>query len=726
MKPKIGYFFWILMLAFALMILIVAAQELTRQNIKGLKKGNKEAVKTFNINNSLSNLVNLSFELEKKITDPINEFTTSQPLTDSLAMLGYHASLLEEMSVNEDVDNGLKKLSNLISRQVETSIVIVQTKGIAVRKSIADLKRLHISDSVFSTALSIQKSLEKELQDTLDNNEIASTQLTAYNRTLAIIAIAAILILCTIIINRHLRQVQLISELETATAAAKQSAMIKEQFLANMSHEIRTPLNAIKGFSRLISQTTLNPEQKQYVTIINNSSDSLVYIVNDILDISKIEAGKLRIEVKDFELNKILQTVEYMFVNAATEKRLQYFQYIDSNIPLRLKGDPERLSQILINLINNGIKFTTEGYVKTIVTLQKEENNTVWIEFKLEDSGIGIPADKLDTIFQRFQQLRTNKENLTQGTGLGLSIVKNLATLMGGYISVSSEYGKGSVFKVILPFEKVIFPGAVNDEMMTLPVYTNKYEGNVLIVEDNKVNQLLLKNILSGFGIATEIVFNGQEALDIITQDKFDLVLLDIQMPVMDGYATIEALRKQKTITTPVVAMTAYATMGEREKCLLAGMNDYITKPVDFAQLIKILDFFLDTQKKSLRQKTFSETVPNDFLLQLAGGDKIIAQSILQEIKTEIPKTIQRLSNISKSKDFSQLRSICHHMVSTFSPMGNETIVMRKINQIGEIDISSHNNKVMFVEELLKDLQLFETELDEKILQLNLSYNPSK
>lgn len=710
------------MLAFGLMILIVSAQVLTRQNINGLKKGNREAVITFTINNRLQELVNLCFELETKVINSGSRTANNQALVDSLTMLGYNASVLEQINLNEETTFRFSRLNRFISQQIESSLRVLQLPPVSGQRSIDSLKKMQLADSVYATALSIQKYLEKDLQTTLNNNTDVSSSLSAYNRTLAIIAIAAVLILCTIIINRHLRQVQLISALEKATETATQSALVKEQFLANMSHEIRTPLNAIKGFSRLISQTKLNREQEQYAAIIEDASGSLIHIVNDILDISKIEAGKLRIEIKEFNLTKILQNVEYMFLNAAAEKQLKYFQQVSDNVPALLKGDAERLAQILINLVSNGIKFTRAGFVNTIVSLKKEDDEKVWIEFQVKDSGEGIPDRKQELIFKRFEQLDSNNERVVQGTGLGLSIVKNLVELMNGTISVFSEQGKGSVFTVLLPFEKInqSLPGQKKEiaASLTSPYYTGT---SVLVAEDNKINQLLLKHTLASLGILADIVSNGQEALEAVAQKTFDLVLMDIQMPVMSGYDTISVMRNKMQLQTPVVAMTAYTMPGEKEKCLAAGMNDYIAKPVDFSELVKVLELFLKSERTETVINGTAEKIQGDFLLQLSGGDRNMARRILEEIRDEIPNTTRQLTNLKGKPDLNELNIICHHMISTFAPIGNETPVMKKIQQLRNAEYNQENRvkNVILIEALVLELAGLDKQLKSSIERMS-------
>jgi CheY-like chemotaxis protein len=289
---------------------------------------------------------------------------------------------------------------------------------------------------------------------------------------------------------------------------------------------------------------------------------------------------------------------------------------------------------------------------------------------------------------------------------------------LGGNIVVVSEYGKGSIFKVLLPFQKLPANIASNNEIKTdfIPAYY--YTGaSVLVVEDNKVNQLLLQHTLAELDITAQVVANGQEALDALAKKKFDLILLDIQMPVMDGYTTIAALRKTVNIITPVVAMTAYAMPGEKEKCLAAGMNGYLAKPIDFPQLISVLEQFLPAAGTAEQKPGVSPKEGDNFLLLLAGGDKNIVRRILEEIKQEIPHAIARLETVRNNKDVTELNNICHHMISTFAPMGNETTVMKKIQQLRNLRNEEENsyNNTGLIAGLQKELTRLEQELKEKM-----------
>jgi signal transduction histidine kinase/DNA-binding NarL/FixJ family response regulator len=711
MKYRFTYFFWILLLAVGLMLLILAAQVFTDRNINGLKSGNKEAAITFTINNSLQELVNISFALETRLAQ---KNTSKQELTaikDSLAIIGYNASVLQKLNLDTQTRKLFSDLNYFISQQVIFSyknIDAIESGNVSLKDKLTDsLVRLNFSDSIYSTAVAIGKQLEKKLQTTLNQNTEVSRRLSALNKTLALIAIIAILILGTIIINRHLRQLQLIKDLEKANAEVQKSAMIKGHFLANMSHEIRTPLNAIKGFSWLMQQTPLTKEQKQYADIMQNSSNNLLQLVNDILDISKIEAGKMVIERKPFVLSKLLQTLELMFMNEANGKELDYSCLMAENVPEALKGDEDRLYQILINLVGNAIKFTPKGYIRVSVEHMSEIETATWLRFIVEDSGIGIAPDKTAIIFERFQQINDNPETPQQGTGLGLAIVKELCILLGGDITVQSKLDEGSVFTVTLPFEIAAEKMQPDTATEQIPVtYPDLSFSKVLVAEDNKVNQLLMKHMLKLYGIEPEFRENGIEVIELLSQQLFDLLLLDIQMPLMDGYQAAKEIRK-RNMAIPVVAMTAYAMPEEKEKCIAAGMDNYIAKPLNEQELYNILQTYLKLPADIAEQG--KKEIFQNFLMNISGGDRKMADIILTEVKKQLPEEIQKLDEIISQKNIENLSVICHHLISTISPLGNDTVPLNKIAIIQKA-IAGHaeTEKVLHLAVALKaDLNIF-------------------
>jgi len=685
MRTRIGYFFWIIALALGLMIFIYLAQYSTNRNVAGLQKGNQEAAITFTVQNSLQQIVNIVFVIETKLTR--NKILKKDliGIKDSLTLIGYNTSVLSKLNLDTFSRKLFQKLNAQVGEQISLSYDLIDAVEkddmLRYNQFVDSLRHLNLSDEIYNSAVQITNQLQASLQNSLDQNTRSSQNLSAYNKILALVAIGAILILATIIINHHLRQLQLIADLEKANLKVKESAVIKEQFLANMSHEIRTPLNAIKGFSGLLLQTDLKNEQKQYADIIENASNNLLEIVNDVLDISKIEAGKLKLEVKEFNVKNILQMLEFMFANSATQKNLQYKWSIEEGTPLDLKGDADRLNQILINLISNAIKFTPAGYIKIKTQELKKSGNTTWIEFQVEDTGLGISADKLDNIFERFYQVTNNDGTLIKGTGLGLAIVKDLSLLMGGDVTVKSNTNEGSVFTVSLPFE-INTDAGINKKDKEFSLLSDlQFNGvRLLVAEDNNVNQLLVKYLLKKYSIEPDFRQNGWEVIETLQLETYDMLLLDIQMPVMNGFQTMEKIR-ELNLKIPVVAMTAYVMPGDREKCLAAGMDDYITKPISEVQLQQVLIKYLSS-KRTKNTKLIHDANEN-FLLNLAGGDKEMANVILKEVKKELQASLIKIENLKvKEVNVGDLRAFCHHLVSTISPLGNNTSAMKCVINI--------------------------------------------
>jgi CheY-like chemotaxis protein len=363
----------------------------------------------------------------------------------------------------------------------------------------------------------------------------------------------------------------------------KASAAVKENFLANMSHEIRTPLNAVLGFTNILQKTKLETEQREYVDIIQTSGDNLLSIVNDILDLSKIEAGMMRIEEAPFRVSDIISTVETMLKPKAEEKKLQFVVNLDSQVPEIVSGDAVRLTQILVNLVSNSIKFTEEGGVYLRVTMVKKENGVAKLEFLVRDTGIGIPSEKQPTIFDRFEQAEAETTRRFGGTGLGLSIVKNLVELQKGTISLFSQNGNGSSFTVELSFKICDVESTAKREIKKQANISDnsKSKIKVLIAEDNAMNQRLIKHLMQSRGYHFDLVFNGIQAIESLKKQTYDMVLMDIQMPEMDGYTATRQIRNELNLHIPIIAMTAHAMSGEKEKCIRAGMNDYLSKPID-------------------------------------------------------------------------------------------------------------------------------------------------
>lgn len=395
-----------------------------------------------------------------------------------------------------------------------------------------------------------------------------------------------------------------IKEVEQLAEKAEAANKAKSEFLANMSHEIRTPMNSIIGFCNLMMDEDLSETQKQYNEMIRTGGNNLLGLINDILDFSKIEAGQLDVEIIDCSLGDLLNFVESLMRPKAIKKGLE-FKIVESNgLPAQIRSDPTRLQQCLINLIDNAIKFTGQGRVCVNVCLQQYEGEPV-IRFDVEDTGIGVAADKQVVIFESFSQADGSHTRKYGGTGLGLTITKQLAGLLGGRLALTSQEGKGSVFSLIIPVGVEVMKqpfldrhniGEMLEQTQDKSDY-DKFSGHVLVAEDVKTNQMLIKTLLNKMGADVTIVEDGDEALEEALKQEFDLILMDIQMPRMNGYEATKALRKEG-ITTPIIALTANAMKGDEEECLEAGCDGYLPKPIDKSRLVAILQKYLQADVK--------------------------------------------------------------------------------------------------------------------------------
>jgi len=389
---------------------------------------------------------------------------------------------------------------------------------------------------------------------------------------------------------------------ETATQIAEDAMKAKQQFLSNMSHEIRTPMNAIIGFTKVLSKTNLSEKQKEYLHAIKVSGDSLIVLINDILDLAKVDAGQMTFEQTPFKMETSILAMLHLFETKIQEKNLELVTEYDNKIPEVLLGDHVRLHQIVLNLVSNAVKFTSKGKITVRVQMVIENDDQATIEFTVADTGIGIAENKIEMIFENFQQASNSTSKLFGGTGLGLAIAKQLVEGQNGEISVKSKIEEGSTFSFKLSFLKtkveIIDQKSFREETGFAEAEIKNIK--ILVVEDMVLNQLLMKTLLDDFGFGYDIAGNGKIAIEKLAQranveanNSYDIILMDLQMPEMNGFEATEYIRKKMNSKIPIIALTADVTTMDLEKCKSVGMDDYLSKPIDeqllYSKIVQLL-----------------------------------------------------------------------------------------------------------------------------------------
>ncbi|CAN5357799.1 hypothetical protein BH11BAC1_BH11BAC1_03900 [soil metagenome] len=476
---------------------------------------------------------------------------------------------------------------------------------------------------------------------------------------------------------------------ESSTRIAEDAVKAKQQFLSNMSHEIRTPMNAIIGFTKVVLKTDLSLKQKEYLDAIKMSGDALIVLINDILDLAKVDAGKMTFVQTPFKMSSSISAMLHLFEPKIQEKNLELIKEYDNKIPDVLVGDPVRLHQIILNLVSNAVKFTTKGKIIVSVKLLSEDEKKVSIQFAVTDTGIGIPESKIEKIFENFQQASSGTSRLYGGTGLGLAIVKQLVEPQGGSINVTSKVNEGSTFSFVLSFRKTEAEAELDAGLVVLDSEIKNIR--VLVAEDIALNQLLMRTLLDDFGFECDIAANGKIAIEKLQHKLYDIVLMDLQMPEMNGFEATEHIRSIMNSQIPIIALTADVTTVDLEKCKAVGMNDYIAKPVDerllYSKIVGQVKKSLLSIEKNAREKDGtkkSKCIDLDYLNHRTKSNPALMMEMISLYLEQTPPLISLMKKSVEEKDWDSLSSAVHKMIPSFSIVGislDFEIIAKKIQE---------------------------------------------
>ncbi|MFT4092016.1 MAG: ATP-binding protein [Niabella sp.] len=473
------------------------------------------------------------------------------------------------------------------------------------------------------------------------------------------------------------------SELIQAKKLVEESLKLKESFLSNMSHEIRTPINAILGFAELLGKEDLGEQDNEYVRIIRSAGESLLRLLNDILDFSKLESNMMVFEEHPLSIDGILSSTCNLYQAKARNKGVILSYECDEHIPGIVLGDPVRLTQVITNIIDNAIKFTPKGSVLIFAKLVGIDDKHTTIKFDIKDSGIGISKDKLTRVFKRFEQAGAETTRYYGGTGLGLSIAKHIVESQGGTISVTSEPDVGSMFTFVMPFNNFDNSAHTNDTKLAAVNDLSFLEGlKVLVVEDNLLNIKLISSIFMGYDLQMDIAETGTQALEKIKKNAYDIVLMDIELPDMNGYNTTKYIRNELGLDVPIIALTAHVLAGEKERCLQAGMNDYLTKPVNTRQMFEKIasllkknhtetnadngSHFKPLATAAQRQPVSSGSLIDlSYLREFSDNNREFEKEVMELFLQQAPAQLSELELAVQDKNYSEIKMISHKLKSS-------------------------------------------------------------
>lgn len=599
--------------------------------------------------------------------------------------------ILDAKGIILGVNDGFAKLSGFSKKELtgkKCSQLLAKNSAKQFEKLFRDCKEKKISSDMFM--LSAKKGLPLECMFTLMLQDKHASYVGIVHKSENIDRLKEEIDAVNRIADHNLKKLVKANEkLHDARRAEQEALNTKEKFLTNISHELRTPLTGISGITQLLAKTRLNPQQKKYVDSILHSTESLVSMINELLDLSKLKSGKFELELQEFSLYDCLKNAASAFSIISTNKNITFNFSYDKKIPPIIIGDGLRIGQIVNNLLNNAFKFTHDGYIHLNVTLQKTANNIAYVDFEVTDTGIGIDKEKLKSIFEEFRQADAGTSRLYGGTGLGLSICQHLVKLHNGDIQVKSKPKKGSSFYFTLPLpigKKIRQADARAGERL------KGYK--ILVADDNMVNVLVIENILKKEGVHVISASDGREAYNSFMKSETDLVLLDLNMPRMDGFELARLLRKKEKIAVPIIAVTAGNPESVEKKCYESGFTDIIFKPFRNEDFVARLEKYLkgalpgaarDTQKPD-RLDDKKEGPDFSTLESISGGEASIFNDLLKSIIDNISSDMPKLWAATEAQEFKQIYHLSHKLKTSYGYVGltMEMEVLKEIEDLAE------------------------------------------
>jgi len=675
--------------------LLIIIQYNYSQSMHNLIKGNAALVADVKEANHLREVERDIVWFESKIRAAIATDDTShlEGMTERSPEIDRYLDTLKKTTKNQEVATAIDRLRAIAQEKISIRNKLLEsfkrTGRMDFKALIANPGARKKSDEITFLTKKVFLSRQSEMEALSDANAVNARAARLYGYILSALIVLSGAGVCWFIIVRINTQNRLIVELDASEKRAREAALIKENFMANMSHEIRTPLNSILGFTNLLMKRELASEPKEFVHSIQQASENLLAIINDILDLSKIEAGMMRIVNKPFSVNGLLQSIQTLFLEKMKGKGLSFKTSINPDIPDTVIGDATRLTQILVNLIGNALKFSDKGIIEVNVFSNAIMDKTIELGFTIADNGIGIEKEKLSQIFERFNQGEDFITRTYGGTGLGLSIVKDLIEIQKGKIMVESELGKGTRFTFYIPYtiaDEQIRAEQKNDEEIKYELHNQLI--NILVVDDNQMNQSLMRHLLNQWDIKFDIASNGKEALKELQERSYDLVLMDIQMPEMNGYSAAQLIRSELKLDVPIIAMTAHAMPGEREKCISFGMNEYISKPIIEKDLFDLISKFVKPDKHPEKSIDAAinvghfEYINLHYMKSISNGNLEYEKIVTGQFIEIIPKHLLEIKEAYADHDNEVLGQIAHDMKTSVAIMGLLPILEDRLDSV--------------------------------------------